>query len=173
MNRTRILSAALACLLCVGAQAQWQWIDKDGRKVFSDRGPPPDIPAKNIIKQPSNLAVAPSAAAASAPAKSASAPVADSVPEGELPKLSTADKELGDKKKQAEAAAVARARAEEAKAAQIRAENCERSRSGKVLMDSGVRVSITNAKGEREVLDDAGRAAEVKRIQAAIEANCK
>ena len=40
-------------------------------------------------------------------------------------------------------------------------------------MDSGVRVSLsTNAKGEREVLDDAGRAAENKRIQLAIDASC-
>ncbi|WP_216088085.1 DUF4124 domain-containing protein, partial [Shigella flexneri] len=29
-----------------------QWVDKDGRKVFSDRPPPVDVPAKNILKQP-------------------------------------------------------------------------------------------------------------------------
>ena len=32
-------------------------------------------------------------------------------------------------------------------------------------MDSGVRVSHTKPNGEREILDDAGRAAELKRIQ--------
>jgi hypothetical protein len=32
--------------------AQWQWIDKDGRKVYSDRSPPSDIQEKNILKRP-------------------------------------------------------------------------------------------------------------------------
>jgi hypothetical protein len=172
MNRIRNLGAALALLLSAAAQGQWQWIDKDGRKVFSDRGPPPDIPAKNIIKQPGNVALAPSAVASAAPARSASA-AAEALPEGEVPKLGAMDKELADKKKQADAAAAAKVRAEEERVAKIKADNCERSRSGKALMDSGVRVSITNAKGEREILDDAGRAAELKRIQAAMEANCK
>jgi len=40
------------------------------------------------------------------------------------------------------------------------------------VMDSGVRVSITNTKGEREILDDAARAAEQKKIRAVTEADC-
>ena len=49
---TKILLLAVACTWARGAAAQWQWIDKDGRKVFSDRPPPADIQEKNILKQP-------------------------------------------------------------------------------------------------------------------------
>jgi hypothetical protein len=36
MKWNRLFLALGLCLACVGAQAQWQWVDKDGRKVFSD-----------------------------------------------------------------------------------------------------------------------------------------
>ena len=79
MLRTCVL--VLACAFPVLSIAQWQWIDKDGRKVYSDRPPPPDIPAKDVIKQPAPGAkTAPQAAAAlAAPASSASAAVSGSV----------------------------------------------------------------------------------------------
>lgn len=176
MTPIRLSMALLICLLSAGAQAQWQWIDKDGRKVFSDRGPPPDIPAKSILKQPGGTgrAALPAAVAADAPARAASA----ASPSGDgqelaTPTLSGVDKELADKKKQANAAEAAKARANDERAKQARTENCTRAKTSKALMDSGVRVSLsTNAKGEREVLDDAGRAAENKRIQLAIDASC-
>ncbi len=57
--------------------------------------------------------------------------------------------------------------------AKLKASNCEKARANQALMESGVRVSITNAKGEREILDDAARAAEAKKIRTVIEANCK
>ncbi|WP_412179990.1 DUF4124 domain-containing protein, partial [Variovorax paradoxus] len=39
------------CLLPLAADAQWQWIDKNGKKVFSDQPPPTDIPEKNIVRR--------------------------------------------------------------------------------------------------------------------------
>ncbi len=54
----------------------------------------------------------------------------------------------------------------------VKADNCERAKANKALMDSGVRVSHTKPNGEREILDDAGRAAELKRIQTVMETNC-
>ena len=88
------------------------------------------------------------------------------------PTISGVDKELAEKKKQAEAAIAAKARADEDRLRKAKADNCERARANKTLMDSGVRVSHSNAKGEREILDDAARAAELKRIQAAMDINC-
>lgn len=168
--------ALLLCLLCGGAQAQWQWIDKDGRKVFSDLGPPADIPAKNILKQPGGAArmATPAVAAADAPARAASVPGASGDgQEPGAPKLGGVDKELTERKKLAEAADAAKARANDEQVQAAKAENCARSKASKTLMDSGVRVSLTtNAKGEREVLDDAGRAAENKRIQTVMKTNC-
>ena len=174
MNRIRTLFVVAACVFCGAAQAQWQWKDRAGNTVFSDRAPPLDIPARNIIKQPGN--VSRSAPAADVPAATASAAgtaAKDTEPGVVAPKLSTVDKELADRKIQAEAAAAAKIKAEEERVAATKTENCARAKSGKTLMESGVRVSVANAKGERDILDDAGRAAELRRIQATIDANCR
>lgn len=159
---------ALACFLPALGLAQWQWIDKDGRKVFSDQSPPADIPTKNIIKQPGVrgqqvAAPQPAAAAAPQPASSAAA----------MPKLSGKDKELQEKKKLAEAAEAEKKKAQEEELAKMRADNCERAKRSKASFDSGVRISRTNAKGEREFLDDAQRAAETKRLEKLIASDCK
>ena len=171
MNGIRSLFIVVTCLAAFGVQAQWQWIDKDGRKVFSDRGPPSDIPAKNILKQPGAATRGMDAMVNAAPAKPASA--AGESADVETPKLGAEDKDLAARKKQAEAAEAAKTKAEDDRRAKIKAENCERAKGSKTVMDSGIRVSQTNAQGERVVLDDAGRAAELKRIQVALDANCK
>ncbi len=51
MHWFRIFVLGLAGMFCVAAQAQWQWLDHSGRKVYSDQPPPTDIPLKNILKQ--------------------------------------------------------------------------------------------------------------------------
>ena len=56
------------CLVSAQAFAQWQWIGNDGRKVYSDRPPPSDIPAQNVLRQPGgSVPVAPSKASANRP----------------------------------------------------------------------------------------------------------
>ena len=182
MKRIRLFVVLGLCLAWAGVQAQWQWVDKDGRRVFSDRAPPPDIPAKSILKQPggsARAAATPAAnaggsAAAGAPAAATSAAAAASEDAGlGAPKLTGVDKELADKKKQAEAAALAKAKADEERFQKAKADNCERAKANKALMDSGVRVSHTKPNGEREILDDAGRAAELQRIRIVMDTNCK
>ncbi len=176
MNRFQTLFALLLCLACAGAQAQWQWIDKDGRKVFSDRAPPPEILPKNILKQPGSATRASDpagSAAASGASPDASPLAAQPPPAADAPKLSTIDKDLAEKKKLAEAAEAAKVKAEDERVAKAKVENCNRARAGKAMMDSGVRVSLTNAKGEREVLEDAGRALQLKLLQQQIDANCR
>ncbi len=164
---------AAACLASGGAVAQWQWLNKNGQKVFSDQPPPSDIPLRSILKQPGKAAmpsgpVAPSAA--SAPEGAASAMADTQAP---APAMSKDDKALQARKAKAEADAQAKVKAEELAKAQAQASNCAAARKSQALLDSGVRVSITNAKGEREILDDAGRAAEQKKIQMVMEQNCK
>lgn len=153
----------------MAASAQWQWIDKDGRKVFSDRAPPAEVLDKNILKRPhsrttiSGAPVAPlMVTTASLPPDAASAP-----------KLSGVDKELAEKKKKAEEAETAKRKAEEEKVVKAKIENCARAKQAKTSFDSGVRIARTNDKGEREVLDDGARATEVKRIQSIINSDCK
>ncbi len=83
------------------------------------------------------------------------------------------DKELEAKKKAAEEAEIAKKKAEADKQAAARADNCERAKRAKMSLDSGIRTTITNSKGEREFMDDAARMVETKRIEGIIAADCK
>jgi len=169
MKTLRITCAALACMaLLPAAFAQWQWIDKDGRKVFSDQAPPPDVPANKIIKRPGSRPAEPEPAAAEAAAAAAPQAAAAS-----MPKVSGKDKDLEERRKQAAAAEADKKKAQEQEAAKARAENCERVKSAKATMDSGVRLIVTNSKGEREIMDDDARAAETRRLDAIIARDCK
>ncbi|TWO71827.1 DUF4124 domain-containing protein [Caenimonas sedimenti] len=181
MKKLRPLLLALACALPALAMAQWQWLDKDGRKVFSDRPPPSDIPANRVLKQPAGSSAAPAAA----PADATAAPGADPAAAGatttaaapaqaaaSMPRPSGKDKGLEAKKKEMEAAAAEKKKQEDAKFALARAENCNRAKSSKATFDSGIRIARTNAKGEREILDDKQRDAEVKRLEGIIAKEC-
>ncbi len=165
-------------MLSLSAHAQWGWTDNSGRRIFSDQAPASDIPDKNIFKRPAvaksaaNAAPAKAAdpaAAASAPAIGASAAVAAA----SAPKLTGKDAELEKKKKDAEAAEAAKKKADADKLASQRAENCEQAKRAKATFNSGIRIAATNAKGEREIMSDTDRAAEIKRIEAVIAADCK
>lgn len=166
------LSLAFALML-PAAWAQWGWVDNSGRKVFSDVAPPASIPDKNIIKRPGNSTLAPAPAAEAASNGSttaAAAPASPATPAA--PKVADKDPELEARKKQAEAAEEAKRKAEEERVARAKADNCERARKSKGTLESGVRIATTNARGEREFMDDNARAAEMQRIEAAIRSNC-
>jgi len=169
----RSIGLVAAILLSTGAVAQWQWLDKDGRKVFSDRAPPPAVPDKNILKRPGAPRVLTPLAtqdnADAAPANTATV----AQPAASAPKISGIDKDLAEKKKKAEQEEAAKRKAEEERVAKARADNCARAKQAKAGFDSGVRLSRINKQGEREILDDATRAAEAQRIQSIIDADCK
>jgi hypothetical protein len=159
-----LLLLSLACLVPLAASAEWQWLDSQGRKVFSDQPPPPDVPPARILKQPGMR----QAAQAPAAAASAAAPGAE-------PTLRPAgkDKALEERRRQAEAADADKKKAEEAKVAEARDDNCRRARANKLTFDSGQRIVFTNEKGEKEYMDDARRAAELKRVEAIIARDCR
>jgi hypothetical protein len=176
MKVLRLLTLALACTLPAVAMAQWQWIDKDGRKVFSDRPPPSDIPADKVLKRPGGSSAAAAAMApaeAAAPGSTATAAATAARPAGSAPQLSGKDKGLEDKKKQNEAAEAAKKKAEEEKFAQAKQENCARLRTSRASFDSGVRIARTDSKGETIYLDDNERKAETKRLDSLIARDCK
>ena len=174
MKAIRFALLAAACALPLAASAQWQWIDKTGRKVFSDQAPPPDIPAKSILKAPGGrMPVQPPAEADAAATVAAAAPAKPAASGASAPKASGKDKELEDKKKLAEAADAEKKKAEQEKVAKAKADNCDRAKKAKATFDSGVRVQRTNDKGEKEYVDDAYRAAEGKRLQGIIDTDCK
>lgn len=171
MNMFRPIFALVMICVCASAMAQWQWIDKDGRKVFSDRAPPPDVADKNIVKRPAGRVAASSAPVAEAPSADAAQPATAPALVASAPK--GVDKELEAKKKQAADAETAKRKADEERITKTKIENCARAKQAKTTFESGVRVARTSPTGEREVMDDAARAIELKRIQAIIDSDCK
>ena len=159
------LFAAIACC-SIPAMAQWQWIDGQGHKVFSDRAPPPDIPNKNILRQPGGSGSGKGAAATpdAAPAPVA-APVKASAEQG-------VDKGLQEQKRKQEAQEAEKAQADKARREQQRQENCNRAKQAKTTLASGRMLSSVNAKGERGFMDEATRDAEVKRADSVIASDC-
>ena len=181
---TTLMLALAGGSLALPALAQWQWIDKDGRKVFSDRAPPADVAEKNILKQPgAKLGTAhgaapaasadtgmdvTSAAVATTPAVKSSAPEKPGAP-----KLTGKDAQLEARKKQADEEAAAKQKQEDEKQAKAKADNCARAQKGLVTMQSGVRISVSNAQGEREFMDDKAKTVEIKRLQGIADSECK
>lgn len=165
--------AAVLALSATGASAQWQWVDKDGRKVFSDRAPGADIPEKSILKRPAGQRATPVPQAPAADAAAASSAASAPVLPASAAKGAGVDKELEAKKKLAADAEAAKRKTEEERITKAKIENCARAKQAKATFDSGVRVSRTNAAGEREVMDDAARATEAKRIQGIIDTDCR
>ena len=167
MNPRHLLLAACALAAMAPALAQYQWIDAGGGHVFSDQPPPISVPEKNIISAPNRRGgstprddVADGAAGEEAPA----APAVPTVRPG---------KTALEKKVEAEdAKRKAVEEKQRAQTAAAHADNCKRAQDYKRALDSGMRMAQVNEKGERIVLDDAARAAEMKRAQAAIADNC-
>jgi hypothetical protein len=168
----RLPSLVIVCLLmgiASGAHAQWMWRDKGGRMHMSDLPPPSDVPAKDVLKRPAGqrAALPPGVAAtASAPASAAAA----SAP---APAIARVDPELEARRKRAEQEQATQRKQAEERVAVARAENCQRARQQMRTLDSGVRMSRVNEKGEQEVLDDRMRAEETQRARSVIAANCQ
>lgn len=159
-----IVLAALTTLTAGAATAQWQWIDGTGSRVFSDTPPPAGTPEKNILKRPGAARVA------AAPSTPSTSTASTTVAPGAKP--SGKDSELEARKKQADEAEEAKKKAEMEKFAKTRADNCERAKRAKATLDSGIRIATTNAKGEREILDDKNRAIESQRLNDVIGSEC-
>lgn len=165
MKLIQTLILAAFAIASAPALAQWQWLDKDGRKVFSDRAPPPDVPDRNILKRPGEALRISDDRAAPVPAGTATSAPAAVQSTGQ-------DKELSAKRKQAAEAEAAKRQQETERTAAARAETCERARRTKAGLDAGQRATRLNDKGEREFLDEAGVAAETQRLQGIINESC-
>lgn len=165
MQPTKFLLIAAIAACSIPALAQWQWIDSRGQKVFSDRAPPADIPAKSILRQPGSAAA--SRPADSAPTEAVAAPkAAEKSPETGV------DKGLEEQKRKQEQQEAEKARLEQVKRDKARQENCSRAKQAKTSLTSGQLLAHVNAKGERSFMDDSTREAELKRADAVIAAEC-
>jgi hypothetical protein len=147
--------------------SQWKWRDKSGQTQYSDMPPPPGVSDKDILQRPSptNRVIAPMAASGAASSASGAAAASGLA-------LKSTDPELEAKRKKIEQDAADKKKADDARNVAIKAENCTRAKAAMRTLDSGMRMSRTNEKGEREILDDTARAAEVKRTQDVMASEC-
>jgi hypothetical protein len=152
---TLIFIAALLPALCA---AQWLWLDEAGRRVYSDQPPPPAVPPARILRQPG----------VAAPALwTASSPASGAAPSSPAPRAARAASSPPSEMPGEEAL-----RALRDDNARLRAAHCTRLRDAWATLESGVRLARTLPNGEREVLDDAARAAERQRLQGLLASDC-
>lgn len=156
-----VLMLALGAALSLPASAQWKWRDKAGQTQYSDLPPPAGTPDADILQRPLPTAAPRPVAAASG---AASAPLL-------VPK--SGDPELEARRKKAEQEEAARKKVEDDRIAVAKVDNCARAKVQLKAIDDGQRMSRINAKGEREYLDDKGRAEEAQRSRNVIAADCK
>lgn len=154
---------ALALAFGLPAHAQWKWRDKDGRITISDRPPPHEVAEKDILARPqaqSRRSVAPPPAASAASGAASAPPTA-------------LEREVQARKRQAEQEEAAKNKAEEERIASVKAQNCRNARNQISALESGQRIARVNDKGEREVLDDKGRAEEMRRAREVVTSDCR
>lgn len=170
MNVFTLVLLCASSLFSANALAQWQWVDAQGRKVFSDLPPPVEVPAERIVKRPASAKSAPP------PASQAPSPAAASSTAPPVSRSAGVDPALQAKKTADEAEKARREQAEtdaqEKKLAQARQENCTRAKAAQTALTDGRLIAHTNANGERVFMDDAARSAERQRAQSTIASDC-
>ena len=155
----RLAPLALTLLLVSTAHAQYVWIDANGHRQHSDRPPPPSTPTSKILKAPKT-----------APTREEVAPAPTSDTDGKKsgpPTLAERNTEYN--KRKAEQAEKSKKAEDEARRATEIAANCDNARQAKRSLDSGARVAITNANGERDFMSDQQRAAENAKVQRVLD----
>jgi len=149
--RTSLVLAALCCFT-TAALAQYVWLDDKGSKQFSDQPPPTSVPKNKILRVPGGnidrVISEPDADADADQAKKTKQPE------------SVAEKEAAYKKRRDEMATKDKKAAEEAKNTAAKTDNCRKMREYKQSLDSGQRISTTDANGNRSYLSDDKRAQE-------------
>ena len=83
-----------------------------------------------------------------------------------------AERDMEFRKRQQERADNERKAQEEQQKAATKAAECERARGYLRSLEDGLRVTRTDASGNREFLDDAGRASEIDRTRKMVQSLC-
>ena len=136
----------------------WKWVDASGQVQFSDLPPPLSVPDMNILERPPVTA-----------RRRVAAPALAALPIA----LAGTDPELEARRKRlADGRSVEQRRQQEREDA-VRADNCNRAREHLAALADGLRMTRSNARGEREVLDDKARAEEMHRARGVMADDCR
>lgn len=160
-----IATGLVLALSCHSAIAQWKWRDAGGHVTASDLPPPSSVPEHNILSRPDPR----HAANAPRPPSAASSPAGL----GPRPSSTNTDPELDARRKRAaDELKLQQKQAQESNDAANR-ENCAHARAQLAVLSGGQRMARATPQGEKEVLDDKGRAEEMQRAGSIIASNCK
>lgn len=167
---TPLAVAAFVVFSSCPVAAQWAWKDDNGRTVYSDRPPPAGVNTDRIVRQPPNKQTV-------LPTPAAGDPSAKPTPDGKPAASATAPKSLAEqemefrKRQQERADAEKKSQDEQVKLA-AKAADCERAKGYLRAIETGERITRTDAAGNREFLDDAQRAAEADRTRKIVQSTC-
>jgi hypothetical protein len=155
---------AVGLMISAAASAQqYKWVDKNGKVQYGDT-PPPGVNATRL-RGPTG---APAPAATAAPAGKDGK---DAKPAAKGP-LTPAQQDAEFRKRQEEADKSRDKQAKSAEEEQAKRENCSSAREQLTVLESGQRVSRTDAKGERFFIDDDQRAADIARARKLVQQWC-
>lgn len=148
--RRALLFAALLAVSAASAQ-QYKWVDQNGKVQYGDR-PPPGVKATPLKPPPG--------------------PTSSTVPDGKKDAKKLSPEQAFQKRQKEEQERLAKADKEKADAA-TKNSNCESARANLRTLESGQRVSSTNAAGERVFMDDAQVAQQVQQARNTVAEWCK
>ena len=146
-----IAMAILLATATVAAQV-YKWVDKDGKVQYTDTPPP--------------------ASATKTEAKKFDAPPA-SAPAAGAPGKSLADRAKDFDKRKAEDAEKQKKAETDQKNADIKAANCKDAKANIAALESGRPMARTTDTGDREVMSDEARLADIAKARKAAEESCK
>jgi hypothetical protein len=160
-----LIGGLLASVVFVSATAWsatgWVWLDESGRRVFSDIPPPASVPDRRILQSPDT-----SPSSRSSSQEPADKPSPATTPGAPAPASATPTAEATAETAR-ENAAIERRNAE------IRADNCKRAKEALQSLEKPGRLATLNEQGQRVMMTDASRKAEIARMQAVIRDNCR
>jgi len=145
MTKALLFAVGMAFATTAMAQ-QYKWVDANGKVQYGDT-PPPGVEATRLKPPPSGASV-PAAA----------------------PKVNP---ESAFRNRQQERQKSEEKSAKERADAEAKRVNCEQSQASLRSLQSGQRITTTNAAGERVFIDDEERAKEIERTQRAVNDWCK
>jgi len=147
MKRIAVTVALLLAAVTASAEI-YQWKDKNGKTIISDK------PPAGIVVEQKQIS-------------------SDSATNSTAAPKTTADRELEFRKRQKESQESAEKTQKEQAAASEKQENCTKTRQYLKTLESGERVSLRDDKGERYFMDDAQREQETAKAKQALQTNCK
>jgi len=128
----------------------YTWRDANGKTVYSDTPPTGKVEARKLKQQ---------------------VPAGDS--NDAAARKNLAEKEMGFRKRQAEASETATKEEKSKAETEQRRENCIQAKARLQSLEAGERIAKTNEKGERIYMDDETRAKEIPKTRKDVEFWCK